>query len=69
MFCREPFEKIWSGEDELLKKLREKTKYLRGKCGRCRYKEICGGFRVRAYRYGDLWGEDPSCYLSEEEIQ
>ena len=66
---REPFEKIWSGEDELLKKLREKTKYLRGKCGRCRYKEICGGFRVRAYRYGDLWGEDPSCYLSEEEIQ
>uniref|UniRef100_A0A7C3RDE5 Radical SAM protein n=1 Tax=Archaeoglobus fulgidus TaxID=2234 RepID=A0A7C3RDE5_ARCFL len=66
---REPFEKIWSGEDELLKKLREKTKYLRGKCGRCRYKEICGGFRVRAYRYGDIWGEDPSCYLSEEEIQ
>lgn len=64
-----PFEQIWMGEDELLKKLREKTKYLRGKCGRCRYKEICGGFRVRAYRYGDLWGTDPSCYLTEEEIQ
>ncbi len=66
---KEPFEQIWTGEDELLKKLREKTKYLRGKCGRCRYKEICGGFRVRAYRYGDLWGTDPSCYLTEEEIQ
>ncbi len=50
-------------------KLRKKQSILRGKCGRCRYKSICGGFRVRAYRYGDLWGEDPSCYLTEEEIQ
>ncbi len=63
------FEEIWLGNDELLAKLRKKTEYLRGKCGRCRYKSICGGFRVRAYRYGDLWGEDPSCYLTEEEIQ
>lgn len=64
-----PFGQIWTSEDELLKKLRERTKYLQGKCGRCRYKKICGGFRVRAYRYGDLWGADPSCYLTEEEIQ
>ncbi len=62
------FEEIWLGSDPLLKKLREKTKYLKGKCGVCRFKEFCGGFRVRAYRYGDLWGEDPSCYLSLSEI-
>jgi radical SAM protein with 4Fe4S-binding SPASM domain len=63
------FEEIWMRDDELLRKLRNKIEYLRGKCGRCRFKTVCGGFRVRAYRYGDLWGEDPSCYLTEEEIQ
>ncbi|WP_290597367.1 MULTISPECIES: radical SAM/SPASM domain-containing protein [unclassified Archaeoglobus] len=63
------FEEIWMRDDELLRKLRNKIEYLRGKCGRCRFKTLCGGFRVRAYRYGDLWGEDPSCYLTEEEIQ
>lgn len=63
------FEQIWMGDDELLRKLRNKAEYLKGKCGRCRFKTVCGGFRVRAYRYGDLWGEDPSCYLTEEEIQ
>ncbi len=62
------FEEIWLGEDELLLKLREKARHLKGKCGRCSYKEICGGFRVRALRYGDLWGEDPSCYLTEDEV-
>ncbi|WP_202320323.1 radical SAM protein [Archaeoglobus neptunius] len=63
------FEKIWMGGDGLLEKLRNKVRYLRGKCGRCRFKDVCGGFRLRAYRYGDLWGDDPSCYLYESEIQ
>jgi radical SAM protein with 4Fe4S-binding SPASM domain len=62
------FDKIWLGEDKLLQMLRNKTRYLEGKCGVCRYKEICGGFRVRALRYGYLWGEDPDCYLSHEEV-
>ncbi|OYT33169.1 heme biosynthesis protein [Archaeoglobales archaeon ex4484_92] len=62
------FNKIWLGNDDLLRKLREKEKFLKGKCGMCRYKSICGGFRVRAYRYGDLWGDDPSCYLNSAEI-
>ncbi len=62
------FNKIWLGNDDLLRKLREKEKFLKGKCGMCRYKSICGGFRVRAYRYGDLWGDDPSCYLDPVEI-
>jgi radical SAM protein with 4Fe4S-binding SPASM domain len=63
------FEEIWLGDDELLKMLREKTKHLRGKCGSCRFKDICGGFRLRALRYGDLWGEDPDCYLTPQEIR
>ncbi len=62
------FDEIWLGNDRLLKMLREKEKYLRGKCGACKFKYVCGGFRVRAYRFGDLWGEDPSCYLDIKEI-
>jgi len=58
------FEDIWiKNEDKLLYMLRNKEKYLRGKCGSCKFKEICGGFRLRAYRAGDLWGTDPSCYV------
>jgi len=63
------FSEIWlNPEDELLVKLREKTKYLRGRCGRCKFKELCGGFRLRALRAGDLWGDEPDCYLTDEEI-
>jgi len=60
------FREIWLN-DSLLKTLRGRW-ILRGRCGRCAYKDVCGGFRLRALRYGDLWGEDPSCYLSDEEI-
>jgi len=55
-------------KDELLIKLRNKTAYLRGRCGKCKFKEVCGGFRLRALRAGDLWGDDPDCYLTDEEI-
>lgn len=35
---------------------------LGGKCGRCEFREICGGSRARAYGvYGDAFAEDPSC--------
>jgi len=65
------FSEIWLDEsDELLKKLRNRNPLLKGKCGRCRFQNICAGnFRVRAEAfYGDVWQEDPACYLSEEEI-
>lgn len=67
---QQKFSEMWlNPRDELLIKLREKTKYLRGnRCGRCRFKEVCGGFRLRALRAGDLWGDDPSCYLTKDEI-
>jgi radical SAM protein with 4Fe4S-binding SPASM domain len=35
---------------------------LGGRCGRCEYREVCGGCRARAAaETGDLLGEDPSC--------
>jgi AdoMet-dependent heme synthase len=35
---------------------------LKGKCGLCEYKLICGGCRARAYAVtGDCFAEEPSC--------
>ncbi len=35
---------------------------LGGKCGRCEFREVCGGSRARAYAVsGDYLAEDPSC--------
>ncbi len=35
---------------------------LRGKCGRCEYRTLCGGSRARAYAMtGDYLGEEPCC--------
>lgn len=66
-----PFSQIWTDEEnEILSKLRRKKEYLKGRCARCRFLEICGGnFRARAYaKFNDLWMEDPQCYLTDEEI-
>lgn len=57
-------------ENELVKKLRERTKYIQGRCGSCQYIEICrGSHRERAEAYfGDIWAEDPSCVMRDDEI-
>ena len=35
---------------------------LKGKCGRCEYRAICGGSRARAFAMtGDAFGTDPLC--------
>lgn len=35
---------------------------LKGRCGRCEFREVCGGSRARAYALsGDFLAEDPSC--------
>ncbi len=45
----------------ILKQLRNKT-LLKGKCGVCEFKEICGGSRARAYALtGDYLESDPYC--------
>ncbi len=42
---------------------------LRGKCGRCEYRTLCGGSRARAYAMtGDYLGED-SCCLYEPNVE
>jgi radical SAM protein with 4Fe4S-binding SPASM domain len=46
---------------ELHLKLRDKSN-LKGKCGVCEYREICGGCRTRAEYYtGDPFESDPAC--------
>ncbi|MGE5327637.1 MAG: TIGR04053 family radical SAM/SPASM domain-containing protein [Deltaproteobacteria bacterium] len=41
--------------------LRE-TSSLKGKCGECEFREICGGSRARAYALtGDAFAEEPCC--------
>jgi radical SAM protein with 4Fe4S-binding SPASM domain len=49
----------------MLSMLRERPRRLKGRCGGCRYIEICnGGSRVRAYSsFGDYLEEDPACYI------
>jgi radical SAM protein with 4Fe4S-binding SPASM domain len=65
-----PFSQIWTSDDELLVKLRHKSKHVKGKCARCAHKELCGGCRIRARAAsGDIWAEDPACYLSENKIR
>lgn len=45
----------------LFKELRDKGR-LKGKCGRCEFKGICGGSRSRAYAMtGDYLQNDPLC--------
>ena len=43
---------------------------LPGRCRRCRFLKLCNGnMRVRAEAAtGDVWGEDPACYLTDQEI-
>lgn len=48
-------------ENDVFKKLRD-TSNFNGKCGICKFNDICGGSRARAYSYsGNLFAEDPSC--------
>lgn len=64
------FSEIWRSDDPLMVKLREKHRHLTGKCSQCQHKQLCGGCRIRAQAvYGDIWAEDPACYLNEQEIQ
>lgn len=67
---QKPFGKIWTDkQNEFLMKLKDKKKHLRGRCAACVWLNVCGGnFRARAEAAGDIWGDDPACYLTDEEI-
>ena len=70
------FSEIWSdvsdgtGASRLMKRLKDKRPYVKGRCATCKWLDVCGGnFRVRAEAAtGDLWAPDPACYLTDEEI-
>jgi len=66
-----PFSEIWMDtSEELMGKLKEKKKHVKGRCAACSWLDVCGGnFRVRAEAVtGDVWQPDPACYLTDEEI-
>ncbi len=48
--------------------LRDSSK-LKGRCGVCHYRDICGGSRSRAFaEFGDPFAEDPACaYIPQAE--
>ncbi len=48
-------------EAPLFRRLRQPERF-EGRCGRCEFREICGGSRARAYAASDNpFGEDPLC--------
>jgi heme b synthase len=54
------FEEIWD-HALVFQDLRDEGK-LKGKCGICEYKRVCGGCRARAYSAtGDYLAEEPYC--------
>ena len=65
-----PFSEIWLDKgNEMLTKLRKHPRNISGICADCNVIDICnGGSRSRSYAIsGDLWAEDPSCYLTDKE--
>lgn len=66
-----PFSEIWSDiSDPLMAGLKQRPRKISGRCGDCRFFDICGGnTRVRALKlFGDAFAEDPACYLTNAEI-
>ena len=70
--CQEKkFGDIWMDTSQpLLRGLKNRRGLLKGRCAHCQYLDLCNGnLRVRAeVVHGDIWAEDPACYLTDEEI-
>src|SRR5437763_1872984 len=59
----EPLAQIYQ-ESSLFRSLRDSSQ-LKGRCGRCDYKDVCGGSRARAYAVThDPLAEEPCCPYS-----
>ena len=67
-----PFSEIWGNPPpgSLLDLLRHKKEHVKGRCRTCSWLDLCGGnFRARGEAVtGDIWGDDPTCYLTDDEI-
>lgn len=60
------FQDVWLNSS-LFKALRNRGN-LKGTCGKCAYKYICGGCRARsaAYHSGDMLDSDPGCVMEKQ---
>jgi radical SAM protein with 4Fe4S-binding SPASM domain len=66
-----PFSEIWLDQSNpLMKGLKNRLDYIKGRCSVCKWLNACGGsMRVRADAiYSDPFAPDPACYLTDEEI-
>lgn len=62
---KDDFEYLWKN-NRVFNDLRNRD-LLRGACGKCPFKYICGGCRARAYAYfGDYLAPDIGCIYNEE---
>ncbi len=65
-----PFSAIWQDDSiPLLRQLRSRKSLLPKMCTTCQFLSVCNGnLRARAEAYsGDPWGEDPACFLTNDE--
>ncbi len=69
-----PFSEIWTNlSNELMAGLKNRKPLIKAnadRCAQCKWLDVCNGnFRVRAEAvYGNVWADDPACYLTKEEI-
>jgi radical SAM protein with 4Fe4S-binding SPASM domain len=66
-----PFSAIWDDRsDPLMAGLKQRPRPVKGRCATCAHLPVCNGnTRTRAYQVtGDMWAEDPGCYLTDAEI-
>jgi heme b synthase len=64
----QPFGDIWR-DSQLFRQLRDLSA-IKGKCGICEYKSICGGCRARAYETtGDYLEAEPYCIHQPRDVK
>lgn len=65
---KQDFKSIWF-ESKLFQDLRDSSK-LKGRCGICEFKLVCGGCRARAYAAsGDFQEEEPCCIYQPQNLK
>ena len=60
---QDTFEDIWfNSSNPVLKELRNRT-LLKGTCGKCKYRDVCGGCRARVFWKTGNYLESDSCWI------
>ncbi|MCX7635058.1 MAG: radical SAM protein, partial [Syntrophales bacterium] len=55
-------------DSPVFRDLRRREETLKGMCGECDFRTVCGGCRGRALAYtGDYLAEDPRCFIREKQ--